>query len=104
MIAVAPKNYTIGILSDTEKAKKKMKGCSERRNPHITAETYMNNIDNNTIEYAENASFGMKGGELVKYTVNKLAISGIHTKMIVLKNHSCAPYIYGLSAADYSVE
>jgi hypothetical protein len=91
MIAVAPKNYTIGILSDVDKAKKEMKGCNEKRNVHITAETYMKNVDTNEVEYAENASFGMKGGELVKYTVYKLAFSGIHTKMIVLENQSCAP-------------
>jgi hypothetical protein len=38
---------------------------------------------------------------MVKNLINKVAISGIHTKMVVLENQSCAPYIYGMNADSY---
>lgn len=103
MIAIAPKNYTIGIKTDANKAKRKMKGCSEGRNKQITSQSYIDNINKKTVTNAENCGFRVKNGVVVKYTVNKAAITGIHTKMIVLPNESCAPYIHGLTAADYRV-
>jgi basic membrane lipoprotein Med (substrate-binding protein (PBP1-ABC) superfamily) len=104
LIACAPKNYTIGVLEETEKAKKKMKGCSEKRNSHITAQSYMDNIENGTIINAENCGFLVKRGQTTKVSTSKVAITGIHTKMIVLENECCCPYIYGLTAEDYHCE
>jgi hypothetical protein len=104
LIAIAPKNYTIGVMGNEGKAKKKMKGCSEKRNNHITVESYFENIDDKKSVNAQNCSFGIKNEQLVKHTTDKLAISGIHTKLIVLENECCAPYIYGLNANDYFVE
>lgn len=34
---------------------------------------------------------------MVKDQQQKVAISGIHTKMVVLKNHACAPFVHGVT-------
>jgi hypothetical protein len=104
LIAIAPKNYTIGIKGNEKKAKKKMKGCSEERNKQITVQSYFDNIEKKTKIDAENCGFHVKDGGVVKDVVSKVAISGVHTKMIVLENECCAPYINGLKASDYYVE
>jgi hypothetical protein len=104
LIAIAPKNYTIGIKGNEKKAKRKMKGCSEARNKQITAQSYIDNINKKEKVMAENCLLHVKSGQMVKETVNKVAISGVHTKMIVLENECCAPYIHGLTAKDYFVE
>jgi hypothetical protein len=100
MYAIAPKNYTIikpgnSIL--------KNKGVSLKKNQHITPQSYISNLTTGELIKGENKGFGIKNGIMTKYSVDKIAISGIHTKMIVLANNSCAPYIYGLKAKDYSV-
>jgi hypothetical protein len=111
MIAIAPKNYTIikpgkpNQLGDVEdEAKLKNKGVSLKRNQHITTDSYFDNIQFGTVTKGENKGFGIKNDIMTKYSVDKVAISGIHTKRIVLSNQSCAPYVYGLKAKDYSVE
>jgi hypothetical protein len=109
LIAIAPKNYTIGSIEKIVDAKLKMKGCSADRNKHITAQSYIDNIDKKEEVTAENCGFHVKEiapdeWAVVKDTVRKVAISGVHTKMIVLENECCAPYIYGLTAKDYVVE
>jgi hypothetical protein len=87
-----------------------MKGCSESRNEQITKQSYFDNLDKKEKVMGENCMLHTKPtgsfGEysLVKETVNKVAISGVHTKMIVLENECCAPYIAGLRACDYFVE
>jgi hypothetical protein len=96
------------VKGNEKKAKKKMKGCSEARNKHITVQSYIDNIDKKIPVNAENCGFhvvgrGMEKG-VGKDVVSKVAISGVHTKMIVLENECCAPYIFGLTAKDYSVE
>jgi beta-galactosidase GanA len=101
LIAVAPKNYTI---STNGKDKLKAKGCSLERNSQITAKDYLNSIENNTSINAENCGFHIKNDIFVKDLVDKVCISGIHTKMIVLENECSAPYVYGLTAKDYCVE
>ncbi|GHU24575.1 hypothetical protein FACS189472_17580 [Alphaproteobacteria bacterium] len=82
-----------------------MKGYSEKRNAErITVQSFFDNINKKEKIDAENCGFHVKDGGVVKDLVNKVAISGVHTKMIVLENECCAPYIYGLSAKDYFVE
>ena len=46
----------------------------------------------------------MQDNKMSKITVNKNALTGCHTKMIVLSNQSCAPYIKGLYSSDYLVK
>jgi hypothetical protein len=114
MIAVAPKNYTTGLIGEEENATLKNKGVGKRNfsklplpghsEDIITAQSYFDNIDGKKEIFATNSGFCVRKEELVKYTVKKLAISGIHTKMTVLENECCAPYICGLNANDYFVE
>ena len=42
--------------------------------------------------------------KISKITVKKNALTGCHTKMIVLPNQSCAPFITGFTVKDYFVE
>jgi hypothetical protein len=93
---------TIEVLDGGEKLK--MKGCNEARNKQITVQSYIDNIDKKEAVNAENCGFHVKDGQMVKEVVNKVCISGVHTKMIVLENECCAPYINGLTAKDYVVE
>ncbi|GHU21133.1 hypothetical protein FACS189472_13560 [Alphaproteobacteria bacterium] len=68
------------------------------------AQSYIDNIDNKTEVLAENCLLHVKKtGSVVKETVSKICISGTHTKMIVLENECCAPYIKVLTAKDYIV-
>jgi hypothetical protein len=121
MIAIAPKNYYIrtheqmkngeGKISDRLKGK----GVSKRNyiNPKverveeatISSESYKQCILEGKVAMGKNIGFHVKKDmRLVKDAVNKVAISGVHTKMIVLPNNCCAPYIYGLKASDYEVK
>jgi hypothetical protein len=100
MYAIAPKNY---YIRTSKCSKLKGKGYSRDRNKHITAKSFIDNIDKNTPVHASNCGFHLKHDELVKDVINKVAISGVHTKMIVLPNQCCAPYIYGIKASNYLV-
>ena len=44
----------------------------------------------------------MKDNKMSK--INKNALTGSHTKMVVLQNQSCAPFIDGFTAKDYFVQ
>jgi hypothetical protein len=101
MIAIAPKNY---YIQTEERPVMKAKGCSLGRNKQITPDDYIKNIKYDIPVNATNCGFRERKEVLVKEIVEKTAISGVHTKMIVLKNDACAPYIYELKASDYSVE
>ena len=46
----------------------------------------------------------MKNGTMSKISVVKNALTGLHTKMIVLSNQCCAPFIKGINANDYVVK
>ena len=44
-------------------------------------------------------------GVMSKIRTSKNALTGVHTKMVLLKNQSCAPFIHGLDArTGYRVE
>jgi hypothetical protein len=100
MYAVAPKNYTI---IKPGKPILKNKGVSLNKNKHITPQSYISNLNTGEVIKGENKGFGIKGNTMTKYSVDKVAISGIHTKMIVLKSNACAPYVFGLKVKDYFV-
>jgi hypothetical protein len=113
MNAIAPKNYYIRT-SKTEILKmkgigkrnisEKNSGCNNTEKDIITADSFKNCINKNTPVNAQNCIFHFENDELVKKVVNKIGISGVHTKMIVLENNSCAPYIYNLKASNYIVK
>lgn len=42
----------------------------------------------------------MHNGIMSKITSNKIAVKTTHTKMIVLKNHSCIPSIHGVPCSN----
>jgi hypothetical protein len=52
----------------------------------------------------KNINLQMKGSAMSKVTVIKNALTGVHTKAIVLPNHSCAPFINGYIAEMYVVQ
>jgi hypothetical protein len=99
MIAIAPKCYYIRANG---KNKLKIKGCSLGKNKQITSSNYKASVFNNEVTMATNVGLHNKKDGMKKESVNKTAISGLHTKMIVLKNNSCAPYIKGINASHYS--
>jgi hypothetical protein len=118
MIAIAPKDYYIRMATNKngvskESNKLKGKGVSQRNyvnpkverieEPTIQVESYRQNILEEKTVNGKNMGFHSKKDKLVKDVVNKIAISGVHTKMIVLANNCCAPYIHGLTANDYVV-
>jgi hypothetical protein len=115
MIAIAAKNYTL----TTEKYDvNKCKGVSMKRNKEITAQSYTDVIETGKPVYGENCGLHVRPlwidedavtilGEgqtfMVKDKIEKVAISGVHTKMIVLSNPPSAPYVFGPNANDYDV-
>ncbi len=111
MIALAPKCYTIFNSGAVTKALK-LKGVSLKKN-HITSDDYKDIIDNGGVKVGKNINLQMvmnnkiqsKISEMTmsKITVNKNALTGTHTKMIVLENQSCAPFIHGLTSGDYII-
>jgi hypothetical protein len=105
MIAIAAKNY---YIRTSEKDVMKCKGVSMEKNKNITSQQFINVIKENEIVTAVNRDLQLKKLDkkdkvdvMVKNMVEKVAISGVHTKMIVLENQSCAPYIQGFTADDY---
>ena len=46
----------------------------------------------------------MQNNQMSKLTINKNALTGQHTKMIVLENQTCAPFVTGLTANDYIIQ
>ena len=80
-----------------------------KHNPEFTVmefysayEDYNDILKNQTVKIGQNINLQMKNSTMSKVTVNKNALTGLHTKMIVLENQACAPFITGLTAKDYS--
>ncbi|KAA6399430.1 MAG: hypothetical protein EZS28_005041 [Streblomastix strix] len=113
MIALAPKNYYIHTIKSNQLTEEiRLKGLNLRQNS-INKQDAIDNIVNGKITQGTNMRLGqlsnqLQEGQLSKtYCMNKLiqtknALTGIQTKMKVLKNsQSCAPFIYGLTADSY---
>ena len=101
MIALAPKCYTI-FNSNGQTKSLKLKGVSLKKN-HIVSSDYKSIIDNQSIKLGKNINLQMQNNKMSKITVNKNALTGCHTKMIVLPNQSCAPFVSGLTANNYFI-
>ncbi|GHU21711.1 hypothetical protein FACS189472_14490 [Alphaproteobacteria bacterium] len=73
----------------------------------INETSFKNNVGNGKPISAENMIFHPKkinsSGQykMAKERIHKIAVSGINTKSITLKNYVCAPFINGLSSKDY---
>ena len=102
MIALAPKCYTIWDNNAQTKALK-LKGVSLKKNTIVHTD-YSDVLNKCTVKHGKNINLQMKNNKMSKLTVNKNALTGCHTKMIVLSNHSCAPFITGFTAKDYYLE
>jgi len=121
MIALAPKCYTIFgpeyienekdvckemsintvMLKEEEKCKKeyktfiaKMKGVSQRQNK-VSYEDYENVVESGNPVMGQNTylAYKPKVGE-VMLSMSKIALSAVHTKMIVQQNGACHPFLH----------
>ncbi|KAA6383709.1 MAG: hypothetical protein EZS28_020762 [Streblomastix strix] len=100
MYALAPKNY----MKETNycaNSKIKLKGVNQKTNK-ITKDQFVDCINDGKITKYTNMRLGQKNHQISQLSIEKKEITGIHTKMIVLENQSCCPFIFGLTAKDYS--
>ncbi|KAA6371919.1 MAG: hypothetical protein EZS28_032554 [Streblomastix strix] len=100
MIALAPKNYYIKV---GEKEKIKLKDVNQKTTK-ISKQNIVDNINSGTITKAINMRLGQKNYIMSKIATEKNGITGIHTKMVVLKDQSCCPYVFGSKARDYIID
>lgn len=77
----------------------KLKGLSLKKN-NINTGDYIDTIKNDSIKHGKNINLQMHNGVMSKITTNKIALNAMHTKMIVLENQSCIPFISGVSAIN----
>jgi hypothetical protein len=112
MIALAPKNYALHRFDSKKKTmnwKIGMKGCDKKRNTQINENSFKDCL-NGKIVLAQNCGFHLRGNikdgiyRFQKDVVNKIALSGIYTKGIYLKNNRCCPFIQGKTSSNYIIE
>jgi hypothetical protein len=102
-IALCAKNYW---CDDGKEELVKLKGVNTKGclNKHINEATFSDCIKNGKITEAENYVLRQREHKMTKQLIQKTGISGVHTKMIVLKNEACMPFIHGVSADKYVCE
>ena len=98
-IALAPKCYTIWNNDGTTKSLK-LKGVSLKKN-RIVSSDYKTALES-TVQ-GKNINLQLKNHTMSKVTVYKNALTATHTKVVVLPNQACAPFIHGLKADQYVV-
>ncbi|GHU23486.1 hypothetical protein FACS189472_16470 [Alphaproteobacteria bacterium] len=97
--------------------KKGLKGVNKYRNTQIDHDAFKRCYENGDLIMGQNCGFHpvrvndsrskpnennlQKEFVVVKSEVNKIALSNVRTKMIVMKDGICAPFIYELTAKDY---
>ncbi|KAA6371194.1 MAG: hypothetical protein EZS28_033281 [Streblomastix strix] len=114
LIALAPKNYWLRQEFDKkDPIVVKLKGLSLKLNPQIYKDAYENNIKNGTVVKGQNTSLRQQQernyddevfSKMSRINTTKNGITGVHTKMIVLENQCCCPYIDGISADKYKIQ
>jgi hypothetical protein len=100
-VALAPKCYCLFPNSNITKSK----GVSKvNKYDH---KDYDNVLNKHNIITGTNTSFQTRDNngswKMSKITIRKNCLTGINTKAVVLKNHSCAPFIQGIDALNYFV-
>jgi hypothetical protein len=101
LIALAPRNY----YCEGGKSKElKLKGISVKLNKGIDGDAFRKCLHENTIVPAENYALRQKNHEMTKQLIRKSGLTGIHTKMVVLPNQACLPFVYGINADNYVIE
>jgi hypothetical protein len=105
MIALAPKSYTMWNNDDSKRAMKAKGASKANMGKRITPDSYIVALDEPVRALNANLMYKKRGEERVmcQVTTPKNALTSVHTKMIVLDNESCAPFVYGIPATDYSV-
>jgi hypothetical protein len=98
-IALAPKCYTIWNNDGTTKSLK-LKGVSLKKNRIVSAD-YKTALES-TVQ-GKNINLQLKNHTMSKVTIYKNALTATHTKVIVLPNQVCAPFIHGIKADAYKV-
>ncbi|KAA6363313.1 MAG: hypothetical protein EZS28_041160 [Streblomastix strix] len=108
LTALASKNYRLRQEFDKkDPIVVKLKGISLKMNPQIIKDVYENNIKNGTIVKGKNTSLRQHQernsddevfSKMSRINTTKNGITGVHTKMIVLENQCCCPYIDGITA------
>ncbi|KAA6374352.1 MAG: hypothetical protein EZS28_030122 [Streblomastix strix] len=96
-IALSPKNY---IINDEIV----LKGVILDQNPQINEQSFVECINNGTVTTAVNTTLAQRKGVMSRLQMERNAITGSHTKMIVLQNHSCLPFIRNISADRYFIK
>ncbi|KAA6388753.1 MAG: hypothetical protein EZS28_015721 [Streblomastix strix] len=90
-IALLPKNY---IINDEIVLKEVMLN----QNPQINEQTFADCINKGTVTIATNTTLAQHKGTMSRLKMEKNAITGSTTKMIILPNQSCLPFISNISA------
>ena len=100
-IALAPKCYTLWDNNDSTSMSgqnkqnvkaMKVKGIKKNQTD-ITYEDYLEVLTNNTVKSGKNMNLQIQDGVMSKISVYKNALTCAHTKMRVLKNQSCVPFV-----------
>ncbi|KAA6388624.1 MAG: hypothetical protein EZS28_015848 [Streblomastix strix] len=100
MTALAPKNYMIETNYNAN-SKIELKGFNQKTNK-ITKAQLIDCINEGKITKCTYMRLGQNIHQMSQLYIEKNGITGIHTKAIVLSDQSCCPYIFDLTAKDYS--
>ncbi|KAA6378565.1 MAG: hypothetical protein EZS28_025908 [Streblomastix strix] len=96
-IALSPKNY---IINDDIV----LKGVILNQNPQINEQTFIDCINNGTVTTAINTTLCQRKGTMSRLQMERNALTGSHTKMTVLQNQSCLPFIKRINADKYLIK
>jgi hypothetical protein len=113
MFAITPKRYILkSSKNNNDQEVKKMNGVSSRLNDSIDLESFKSCLLKSSVPVSGiNHSFMVVESDpfiytrqILKYVQRKKAINGrVTDKMIVLENHSCAPFLPNLTKDDYYI-
>ncbi|KAA6395117.1 MAG: hypothetical protein EZS28_009356 [Streblomastix strix] len=96
-IALSPKN---NIINDEIV----LKGVILNQNPQIKEQTFVDCINKGSVTTAVNTTLVQRQGVMSRLQMSRNTITGSHTKMIVLPNQSCLPFIFGIKADKYFIK
>ena len=74
------------------------------QNKHLNTNSFIDVVMNNSVIKGCNRNLQLKNNTMSSVLIEKNALTSVHTKMIVLSNGCCCPYIDGLHASNYKVE
>ncbi|KAA6395106.1 MAG: hypothetical protein EZS28_009373 [Streblomastix strix] len=112
-LALVPKCYYMENQRDitsgnsnnmNQNAIMKLNGVKQEQNSQINKKQFQDNIDKNIITKVNNTSLIHKQEILSQVIQERIGISGINTKTIVLRNQACAPYVNGVKADKYFID